>query len=147
MSDDSVTVRYVGDRTSFRSDPTGILREDETATVSEAVAERLVENWPFEVVNDDSAETDDEDNSGSLDEDDSAGVNDEDNSANPDEDDSTEADALIDLNGVGEDTADDLRAAGYETPGDVRDADPDELTDVDGIGEATAADLADESEG
>ena len=113
MSDDSVTVRYVGDRTSFRSDPTGILREDETAAVSEAVAERLVENWPFEVVNDDSAEADD----------------------------------LTDLNGVGEDLAEDLRAAGYETPGDVRDADPDELTDVDGIGEATAADLADGSEG
>ena len=129
MSDDSVTVRYVGDRTSFRSDPTGILREDETAAVSEAVADRLVENWPFEVVNDDSTEADDEDDSEGSDEDDSAETN-----------------ALTDLNGVGEDTADDLRAAGYETPGDVRDADPDELIDVDGIGEATAADLVDESE-
>ena len=128
MSDDSVTVRYVGDRTSFRSDPTGILREDETAAVSEAAADRLLENWPFEVVNDDSAEADD-------------------GSEGSDEDDSAEVDALTDLNGVGEDTAPDLRAAGYETPAEVRDADPDELTDVEGIGDATAADLVDESEG
>jgi large subunit ribosomal protein L32e len=127
MTDNSVTVRYVGDRTSFRSDPTGILREDETAAVSEAAADRLLENWPFEVVNDGSAEAD--------------------NSASRDEDDSEGGDALTDLNGVGEDTADDLRAAGYETPVDVRDADSDELTEVDGIGEATAADLVDESEG
>jgi predicted flap endonuclease-1-like 5' DNA nuclease len=130
MSDDLVTVRYVGDRTSFRSDPTGILREDETAAVSEAAADRLLENWPFEAVNDDSTEADDKDDS-----------------EGSDEDDSEEADGLTDLNGVGEDTADDLRAAGYETPADVRDADSDELTDVDGIGEATAADLVDESEG
>jgi large subunit ribosomal protein L32e len=128
MTDDSVTVRYVGDRTSFRSDPTGILREDETAAVSEAAADRLLENWPFEVVNDDSAEADDD-------------------SESSDEDDSTEDDTLTDLNGVGKDTADDLRAAGYETPADVRDANSDELTDVDGIGEATAADLVDESGG
>ena len=128
MSDDSVTVRYVGDRTSFRSDPTGILREDETATVDESAADRLLENWPFEIVNDDSTEADDD-------------------SEGSDEDDSAGGDALTDLNGVGEDTADDLRAAGYETPADVRDADRDELTEVDGIGEATAADLVDESEG
>ena len=127
MTDDSVTVRYVGDRTSFRSDPTGILREDETATVDESAADRLLENWPFEIVNDDSTEADDD-------------------SEGSDEDDSAGGDALTDLNGVGEDTADDLRAAGYETPADVRDADRDELTEVDGIGETTAADLVDESE-
>ena len=77
MSDDSITVRYVGDRTSFRSDPTGILRGDETAAVSEAVADRLLENWPFEVVNDNSAEADDEDDSGSSDEDDADADNSE----------------------------------------------------------------------
>jgi hypothetical protein len=52
-------------------------------------------------------------------------------------DDST-VDDLESMNGVGEAIADNLRAAGYETPADVRDATVDELAEVELIGTSSA---------
>jgi large subunit ribosomal protein L32e len=49
------------------------------------------------------------------------------------------ADDLAAIDGVGEEKADDLRGAGYETIDDLRDADQDDLATVDGIGNALAA--------
>jgi len=46
---------------------------------------------------------------------------------------------LTDVSGIGEETADALRAAGFETIEDLQDADEDALTEVDGIGKALAA--------
>jgi large subunit ribosomal protein L32e len=62
---------------------------------------------------------------------------------------------LAAIDGVGEETADDLREAGFETVTDLREADQDELTAVEGVGNALAArikadvddlDVADEDE-
>ena len=50
-----------------------------------------------------------------------------------------EPEELEDLSGVGASKADALRAAGYETVDDVREASQDELADVEGIGNALAA--------
>ncbi|EMA53142.1 MULTISPECIES: 50S ribosomal protein L32e [Halococcus] len=49
---------------------------------------------------------------------------------------------LTAIDGVGEETADELRDAGYETIDDLRDADQDELSEVEGIGTALAARIA-----
>jgi large subunit ribosomal protein L32e len=49
---------------------------------------------------------------------------------------------LTAIDGVGEETADELREAGYETIDDLRDADQDELSEVEGIGTALAARIA-----
>jgi large subunit ribosomal protein L32e len=46
---------------------------------------------------------------------------------------------LTAIDGVGEETADDLREAGFETVSDLREADQDDLTEVEGIGTALAA--------
>ncbi|WP_435078248.1 50S ribosomal protein L32e [Halococcus sp. AFM35] len=46
---------------------------------------------------------------------------------------------LTAVDGVGEETADDLRAAGFETVADLREADQDDLSEVEGIGTALAA--------
>jgi large subunit ribosomal protein L32e len=46
---------------------------------------------------------------------------------------------LTAIDGVGEETADDLREAGFETVEDLREADQDELTEVEGVGNALAA--------
>ena len=46
---------------------------------------------------------------------------------------------LTAIDGVGEETADELRDAGYETIDDLREADQDELSEVEGIGTALAA--------
>ena len=56
-----------------------------------------------------------------------------------DEDAEHSADDLAAIDGVGEEKADDLREAGYETIDDLRDADQDDLATVDGIGNALAA--------
>lgn len=53
-------------------------------------------------------------------------------------DDETNKTSLTDLDGVGESMADALRDAGYQTPADVRHADPDDLSAVDGIGSSRA---------
>jgi Ribosomal protein L32E len=47
--------------------------------------------------------------------------------------------SLTDISGVSEETAETLRAAGYETVDDIRGADQDDLADVDGVGMALAA--------
>ena len=49
------------------------------------------------------------------------------------------ADDLTAIDGVGEEKAEDLRAAGYESADDLRDADQDDLAEVEGIGNALAA--------
>lgn len=46
---------------------------------------------------------------------------------------------LTDISGVGEEKADALREAGYETVADLHDADQDDLAEVEGIGNALAA--------
>lgn len=46
---------------------------------------------------------------------------------------------LTAVDGVGEETAEDLREAGFETIEDLREADQDELADVEGVGNALAA--------
>lgn len=52
------------------------------------------------------------------------------------------AESLTDLEGVGDSTADGLRAAGYESVADVRNGDADQLADdVDGIGQSLAESL------
>jgi len=51
-------------------------------------------------------------------------------------------DDLTDLNGVGPKLAENLRAAGFETPADIREADPDGLEAVDLVGRSTAKALA-----
>lgn len=59
-----------------------------------------------------------------------------------DSDSSDSDEALTDLEGVGESTADDLTEAGYESVADVRSADADQLAeDVDGIGQSLAESL------
>lgn len=56
-------------------------------------------------------------------------------------------DDLEAFDGVGPQTADALREAGYDTPDDVRNADAGELTDVDGVSESLADDLTSEGGG
>ena len=52
---------------------------------------------------------------------------------------SEEPDGLTDISGVGEEKADALSAAGFETVEDLKEADQDDLADVEGIGSALAA--------
>ncbi|WP_049901232.1 50S ribosomal protein L32e [Halococcus agarilyticus] len=49
------------------------------------------------------------------------------------------ADDLTAIDGIGEEKADDLQEAGYETVDDLRDADQDDLAEVEGVGNALAA--------
>jgi len=53
-------------------------------------------------------------------------------------------DDLTDLPNVGPARADDLRAAGFKTTADVRDADPDALTTISGIGDELASAIQNE---
>ncbi|WP_192498416.1 gas vesicle protein GvpO [Halorussus halophilus] len=53
-------------------------------------------------------------------------------------------DELEDVPGVGPETAEALRAAGFESVEDLRTASVEELTDADGVGEARASELTDE---
>lgn len=58
-----------------------------------------------------------------------------------DGDDDESGESLTDLDGVGESMADRLSDAGFETPADVRAADPDVLAGVEGIGSSRAQSL------
>jgi hypothetical protein len=49
---------------------------------------------------------------------------------------------LTDIQHVGDGRAEDLRAAGYESVGEIAAADPSGLAEIDGIGETRAADIA-----